>query len=109
MGDEDEVQAYFAHLNLQVDRAWDIFRLIDFDKSGTVSLEEFVTGCLRLRGQARTVDVAQVTYDVARLQQKLVTFMKFVEEEFDKLHRKQAFTSDGCGSARLMKSPTTKS
>merc|ERR1712113_1264359 len=89
MGDEleahimdEELQAYFAHLNLDIGRAWDIFRLIDIDKSGAVSMEEFVEGCLKLRGDAKTLDVANIMYMLDRLQGKLSSFMSFVEDNF---------------------------
>merc|ERR1712003_205899 len=74
--------AYFAHLNLDIARAWDIFRLIDVDKSGSVSMEEFVEGCLKFRGDARKLDVANIMYTLDRLQGKLSSFMSFVEENF---------------------------
>ena len=45
-----DVQAYFSHLDLDIHQAWDIFRMIDEDRGGTLSTSEFVTGCLRLRG-----------------------------------------------------------
>merc|ERR1712083_898519 len=85
---DEAVQAYFTHLNLEIEKAWDIFRIIDRDKSGTVSIEEFVGGCLRLRGVAKTMDLAQVTYDLKSFQTKLTTFMHYVEDQFKALQRK---------------------
>merc|ERR1711920_690491 len=79
---DEALHAYFAHLNLEIEQAWDIFRIIDRDKSGTVSIDEFVDGCLRLRGNATTMDLAQVIYDTRSIQQKLSEFMWFVEEQF---------------------------
>merc|ERR1711972_267334 len=91
---DDELQAYFSHLNLEIDRAWDIFRLIDKDKSGTVSVEEFVMGCLRLRGEAKTLDVASISYRLERLQKKLSEFMIYCEEQFVDLQERAMGLSD---------------
>merc|ERR1712083_578712 len=91
---DEAVQAYFSHLNLEIERAWDIFRIIDRDRSGTVSIEEFVGGCLRLRGPAKTMDLAQVTYDMKSFQQKLSAFMTFVEEQFQSLQKLDTMQHD---------------
>ena len=36
--------------------AWTFFKMVDDDGGGTVPMDEFLMGCLRLRGQARAVD-----------------------------------------------------
>ena len=38
--------------------AWTFFKMVDDDGGGTIPMDEFLMGCLRLRGQARAVDVA---------------------------------------------------
>ncbi|CAK0791451.1 unnamed protein product, partial [Prorocentrum cordatum] len=40
------------------------YRIIDADESGAVSLEEFVGGCLQLRGPATRVDVEALKWDI---------------------------------------------
>lgn len=70
----DTIQSYFAHMKLDVDKAWDIFRLLDDDMSGAVSVEEFVNGCLKLRGPAKATDVAGVMYEIKKLDRKLSAF-----------------------------------
>eukprot|EP00929_Paragymnodinium_shiwhaense_P090593 TRINITY_DN50773_c0_g1_i1.p1 TRINITY_DN50773_c0_g1~~TRINITY_DN50773_c0_g1_i1.p1 ORF type:complete len:641 (-),score=108.46 TRINITY_DN50773_c0_g1_i1:319-2241(-) len=77
--DDDNLQAYFAHLEIEVKDAWEIFRLLDVDASGTVSIEEFVDGCMRLRGYAKTLDVASITYDVERLRRKTLQRLDVLE------------------------------
>lgn len=73
------MQAYFAHLELPMDNAWDIFRLLDSDLSGTVSIEEFVVGCLRLRGPAKAVNLAALDMDLKRQTHLLLKFMEYTE------------------------------
>lgn len=61
--EDDQVQAFFATLDLTVSEAWDLFKLLDADESGGVSIEEFVNGCLRLKGTARAMDIAMMIYE----------------------------------------------
>jgi hypothetical protein len=79
--EDSQVSAYFETLDLDLDKAWDIFRLLDDDESGTVSMDEFVEGCLKLRGQARSMDLAILGYDFQRVSAKLGEFMAHVETE----------------------------
>jgi len=52
-----KVQRYFRALDLDVSQAHVLFDLLDTDGSGSVSVAEFVDGCVRLRGQARSIDM----------------------------------------------------
>jgi len=61
--EDDQVQAFFTTLDLTVSEAWDLFKLLDADESGGVSIEEFVNGCLRLKGTARAMDIAMMIYE----------------------------------------------
>jgi len=68
MHDEDCV-AFMATLDIEADVAWDLFKLIDADQSGSIDIDEFVKSCLRLRGAAKSLDIA-------RLEDKIVRFDK---------------------------------
>lgn len=70
MQDED-VKAALAALDLAVHDAWRFFRLLDANGSGAVTEDEFVQGCLRLRGPARTFDVASLSEENLRMKTKL--------------------------------------
>ena len=69
MMDDEEFQAYMSHLNIAVDDMMDIFEVFDKDGSGSVSVDEFVTGCLRVKGTAKTIDVMRVKNDTAMLKE----------------------------------------
>mmetsp|Transcript_13074 Transcript_13074/g.29720 ORF Transcript_13074/g.29720 Transcript_13074/m.29720 type:complete len:668 (-) Transcript_13074:100-2103(-) len=84
---KEDFQAYLRHLNLNVDKAWDIFRLVDADRSGSVSAEEFVEGCLRLRGEAKAIDVARLGYDMNKIEERLGSFIEFTETSLAHLVR----------------------
>merc|ERR1719401_1533715 len=52
-----KVKAYFQALELDVSQANVLFDLLDTDRDGLVSIEEFVDGANRLKGYARNLDV----------------------------------------------------
>eukprot|EP00913_Durusdinium_trenchii_P035949 g33634.t1 len=83
-----DVQAYFEVLGLDVDDAWSFFKLLDLDdaRRGEVEIEEFLMGCLRLRGNARAIDVGKIIHDQTWLIRNVGKFQTYVEVE---LHRSQ--------------------
>jgi len=62
-----DIGAWFASLGIDVEQVGNLFKLLDRDKSGTLDEEEFIFGCLQLRGEARNIDVALLQYQVAEL------------------------------------------
>eukprot|EP00929_Paragymnodinium_shiwhaense_P028011 TRINITY_DN16315_c0_g1_i3.p1 TRINITY_DN16315_c0_g1~~TRINITY_DN16315_c0_g1_i3.p1 ORF type:complete len:592 (-),score=102.36 TRINITY_DN16315_c0_g1_i3:47-1822(-) len=83
--EDEHLQAYFSHLQIDASSAWEIFRLLDVDASGTISVEEFVWGCVKLRGFAKTLDVASINYDIERLRRKTFEKLERIESTFAKL------------------------
>lgn len=77
--DDVRVCAYFESLGLDPSDAWDLFKLIDADSSATINCEEFVIGCLRLRGPAKAIDVEKMMYENRTTRKRLASFMKFTE------------------------------
>jgi hypothetical protein len=59
-----KVQSWFKALDIDANQAWKLFKILDAEKSGRVSLEDFVEGCLKLRGPATRVDVESMMWDV---------------------------------------------
>lgn len=76
------VKAYLSSMQIDVSQVWDIFKLLDDDGSGTINVEEFADGCLRLRGQAKSLDIAFLKFEVLKLQKKMQSFMSFVDAQF---------------------------
>merc|ERR1712014_86589 len=73
---DEEFQAYMSHLNIAVDDIMDIFEVFDKDASGAVSVDEFVTGCLRVKGSAKTLDVMRVKNDTKFLTELVQDLIK---------------------------------
>ena len=64
---------------MEVWDAWSFFKLLDEDAGGAVEIEEFLQGCLRLRGQARATDVVRLVHDqtwLIREHGKLATYVE---------------------------------
>lgn len=75
----DMANAHFQAMELNVSDAWTLFKLIDQDGSGTISISEFLTGCEALKGGARTLDVASVSYEAKIANEKLLSHIGRVE------------------------------
>jgi len=79
------VKAYFEVLGLDVWDAWSFFKLLDLDDGGDVEIEEFLMGCLRLRGTARAIDVGKLIHDQTWLIRTHGKFQTYVEAELKKI------------------------
>eukprot|EP00746_Dinoflagellata_sp_MGD_P154865 gnl/MRDRNA2_/MRDRNA2_85082_c0_seq1.p1 gnl/MRDRNA2_/MRDRNA2_85082_c0~~gnl/MRDRNA2_/MRDRNA2_85082_c0_seq1.p1 ORF type:complete len:657 (-),score=123.71 gnl/MRDRNA2_/MRDRNA2_85082_c0_seq1:18-1988(-) len=103
---DPRVQAYFKALELDASEARGLFNLLDTDDTGTVSSDEFVMGCMRLKGQAKSIDVATLMYENKRMASKWNGFMQFVEQSFDRL---DSFVSASSNNFRpLPREPTIR-
>jgi hypothetical protein len=54
---DKKAAVFFSSLGLDVDVAQALFVLLDMDDDGRVDIDEFVHGCIRLKGVARSIDV----------------------------------------------------
>mmetsp|Transcript_83653 Transcript_83653/g.132224 ORF Transcript_83653/g.132224 Transcript_83653/m.132224 type:complete len:588 (-) Transcript_83653:86-1849(-) len=79
------VRAHFASIGIQVHEALGLFKLLDQDHSGEVSIEEFVMGCVRLKGGAKGIDLATLMYENKRLVERINDLELFCREHFYKL------------------------
>mmetsp|Transcript_61513 Transcript_61513/g.144092 ORF Transcript_61513/g.144092 Transcript_61513/m.144092 type:complete len:591 (-) Transcript_61513:360-2132(-) len=75
------VREYFESLGLDVWDAWTFFKLLDADAGGAVEIEEFLMGCLRLRGQARAMEIAKLIQDQHWLIKNQGLLCEYVESE----------------------------
>lgn len=62
---------FMTKLELESTDLLSLFKLIDVDDTGHVSLEDFMAGCQRLKGPAKSVDLALVLAHTARLNCKV--------------------------------------
>jgi len=66
-----EMVAYLNAIGIDSSEAHGLFRLLDYDNSGEVSVDEFVTGFLRLKGGAKAVDMVTLLFENRKLSSKL--------------------------------------
>merc|ERR1712151_641336 len=56
--------AHLEFLGIDSSDAKTLFHLLDNGQSGTINVEDFVRGCLNLRGNAKTLHVAKLEQEV---------------------------------------------
>lgn len=85
-----EIYNKLKMIDFPVDEPGNVFELLDYNNSGELTIEEFISGCVRMKGTAKSKDllVAQVAVDSMRKQYALF------EQEMDKLKAKIAHIHD---------------
>jgi len=82
---DEHVVAYFQALKLDVGDAKKLFSLLDTDNSGEIDVDEFLTGCQRLQGESRALDMALMQLQIKWLSEALVSFRTSVDGSFASL------------------------
>eukprot|EP00927_Polykrikos_kofoidii_P027073 TRINITY_DN23958_c0_g1_i1.p1 TRINITY_DN23958_c0_g1~~TRINITY_DN23958_c0_g1_i1.p1 ORF type:complete len:1102 (+),score=197.70 TRINITY_DN23958_c0_g1_i1:299-3604(+) len=77
------MKAYLSSLELDASQARALFLLLDVDESGEVAMEEFVSGCMRLKGAARSMDVNMLLYENEKLLFQFAMFREHAAEQLD--------------------------
>eukprot|EP00930_Biecheleria_cincta_P005276 TRINITY_DN10619_c0_g1_i6.p1 TRINITY_DN10619_c0_g1~~TRINITY_DN10619_c0_g1_i6.p1 ORF type:complete len:300 (+),score=28.32 TRINITY_DN10619_c0_g1_i6:1-900(+) len=67
-----EVKNLLEALGLDPADAWSLFAALDVDSSHTLNAQEFLEGCLYLRGAARAIDIAHIKKDLRKIKETLV-------------------------------------
>jgi len=65
--EQESVRAVFTSLDIDVADAWTLFRLLDTDEGCEIELDEFVSGVMRMKGNAKRADVLQLQAMVKKL------------------------------------------
>jgi len=80
---DERVRAYFASLQLDIAEARALFVLLDVEETDEVPIEKFINGCLRMRGDAKSIDVNMILYENEKMLCKLTSFTDYAEEKFE--------------------------
>merc|ERR1719433_2125392 len=70
------MRAYFKSLEMNTDEAQEVFEYLDVRGEGEVSIDDFVNGCVLLRGEAKSVDIAVMRAQFQRSVKQLTDLMK---------------------------------
>lgn len=113
-----EVQVILRMLELEVEDADTVFNMLDTNAVGEITFEDFLRGVMRLKGQARSMDMVamQITTDamhhalddvharVYKMEKMLASVLTTLSEQFDLAYepiataQTNAFTIDDIGS-----------
>merc|ERR1711920_141226 len=83
---QPDLKTYVDALDINAENTRMLFQLIDVSNCGKINVEEFCDGCLRLQGEAKSVDVHTMIFQVKRFLAKWSEFTGYVEERFTDLH-----------------------
>mmetsp|Transcript_56055 Transcript_56055/g.126489 ORF Transcript_56055/g.126489 Transcript_56055/m.126489 type:complete len:611 (-) Transcript_56055:99-1931(-) len=74
-----KVEELFTDLDMHMSQAEGMFRLLDYKGDGALDMEDFVQGCLRLRGPAKGVDVGLLMEEIRRATAPLLQCSNVIE------------------------------
>jgi len=77
---DPRVQGYLCALGLDTSDVKRLFSLLDADNSGDIDVAEFLDGCLRLKGHARSMDVYTIMRDLKLLGGRVEALCKAVDK-----------------------------
>ena len=90
-----EVVALFNLFELDIIDVVSFFESLDTDHSGHVGREEFVTGCLRMRGHGNLLDIETSLHDVKRLARDMWKMQKSLFEQQCRSPESSSTLTDG--------------
>ena len=100
--EESKLGAFMESLGISTDDVWTLFMLIDVDDNGMVDLEEFVSGCMHLRGPAKSLQVAKMSYENKLTRQ-------YIKQALELLHDMKAIHDGGAALGAKNQSGQSKS
>merc|ERR1719291_843819 len=90
---DPRVQAFFQCMELDAVEARRLFRLLDLDQNGQVSPQEFVAGCVCLKGAAKTMDMAALLLEVRRISESFSEGMGLIDDRIRQLETNRAMVN----------------
>ena len=91
--------AHFAVFGLDVQDTVSFFDALDVDEDRQLGVEEFVMGCLQLRGQAKTVDLVTHMRENKKIMQRITWSAKNTEAQLKDLRHIVAVACEGLVNA----------
>eukprot|EP00929_Paragymnodinium_shiwhaense_P091728 TRINITY_DN51637_c0_g3_i1.p1 TRINITY_DN51637_c0_g3~~TRINITY_DN51637_c0_g3_i1.p1 ORF type:complete len:668 (+),score=91.53 TRINITY_DN51637_c0_g3_i1:70-2073(+) len=80
---EPWVKAYFSALEMDPSEAKSMFTIMDVNSDGCVDIDEFIEGCMKLKGAAKSIDLLAMMYDSAQFAED---FRRFADQMVTDLH-----------------------
>jgi len=86
--EDPRVKEFFKTIELDVTEARGLFKLLDVDESDEVPIDEFVTGCFRLKGGSKSLDLASLMHENKKQMRVYMKFMSYTQQQFEALFMK---------------------
>eukprot|EP00435_Cladocopium_sp_Y103_P073863 s24_g45.t1 len=77
------VQQFFRTIDVDSSEAEVLFEILDLSGDGSIDKEEFISGCLRLQGAARAVDLLLMTKDTRRGFEQILCYLEELTQRFE--------------------------
>lgn len=84
---DKEMQMYFKAIDLSPDDAHHIFTLLDVGEAGEIPVEDFLSGCMRLQGSAKAIDLAILTAETRNFNTQVMNELNKLRTELAALRR----------------------
>lgn len=81
---DPRVHGFFKAMELDAAEAKELFTLLDKNEDGYLTADEFLTGCLQLKGGATTVDMRMLLRENKKMTVQWQAFMRFCADQFDR-------------------------
>eukprot|EP00438_Fugacium_kawagutii_P008569 Skav206256 [mRNA] locus=scaffold1425:384805:385371:+ [translate_table: standard] len=86
---EPGVEAWLKALELEIHEAHTLFNLLDDDRDGEISYEEFLHSALRLKGNARAIDSIMIMHEQAKMGDEIRRLRDLVMNSFDEASKER--------------------
>eukprot|EP00440_Ansanella_granifera_P036553 gb/GFBE01039657.1/.p1 GENE.gb/GFBE01039657.1/~~gb/GFBE01039657.1/.p1 ORF type:complete len:590 (+),score=98.22 gb/GFBE01039657.1/:1-1770(+) len=73
------LEAILIAMELDTHDTWTLFWILDKNGDGTISTEEFIKGCVRMKGPAKSLDVVHLLAEIAEVKKMSVKLSELVD------------------------------
>jgi len=80
--ENDRVKAYLSAQQLDAFDARTFFDILNGGNGNEMNIEQFIVGCQRLKGQAKSVDLVALLHETRSMSRKLKMFMRKMERPY---------------------------
>jgi hypothetical protein len=87
------VMNFMKAVEIELTDAQKVFKMLEVD--GHVDTEEFVIGCMKVKGDSQGISMVSLITDTRRFQSQFVVLMEYVEDQFDEV--RSVFSTMGAG------------
>lgn len=82
-----------ALMDLPIEEPSELFTLLDVDNSGEISIDEFISGCMRIKGTAKSKDILALQIMIDTLGSRMTDLGHALETNSDKISRLDGMTA----------------